>query len=147
MGWRETHGRQFEVPGLIDYMVRAGVLEDSSLSIHQLPVFSWTDPVTDELVSILVDHPYRPHRTGFTEVRFIVQAGSPGEEEYLFGGDDLSLALGQMFEEIEGVVQHFPVRGISLPPGDPWHDPMDYLRQLSEEWDKEARKGAKYWEP
>lgn len=94
--WEEEHGKDYEVPGLIDYMVDREILVDSSWHNDGAPRFHIVDPKDESRgVTLWVDHPVASQReAGPGGGRFHVSDGefmSDSEDE--FETDDLEKAI------------------------------------------------------
>lgn len=103
MTWRREHGEQYEVPGLIQYLVRRRVLEDSSWHNDVAPSFRLVDPANEEYgITLWVDHPVKSMReTGGK--RFVVVEGELiSEREFELETDDLEEALETFFDRAFG---------------------------------------------
>jgi hypothetical protein len=101
MSWKTEHGKDFEVPGLIDYMVKEGILKDISWHNDTKPRFVIEDPDDDQSgVTIWVDHPIQSERELQGErPRFHVQAGEiVGESIDEIETDDLEKAVTTALE-------------------------------------------------
>jgi hypothetical protein len=48
MSWKSEFGLDYEVPGLIEFMTKAGILEDVSWHNDVMPSFKVSDPVNEE---------------------------------------------------------------------------------------------------
>lgn len=104
MSWKTEHGKDFEVPGLIDYMVKKGMLKDISWHNDTKPRFVIEDPDDDQSgVTIWVDHPLWSEREVYSEgPRFHVTVGEiVGESEEEFETDELEKALSKVVEYSE----------------------------------------------
>lgn len=101
MSWKTEHGADFDVPALIDFMVKKEMLEDVSWHNDTMPRFDITDPDDDENRVILwVDHVVASEReAGPGGKRFMVQAGADGSDE--FDTDELEEAVAKVCEFAE----------------------------------------------
>lgn len=110
MSWKMEHGKDFEVPGLIEYMVKEGILKDISWHNDTKPRFVIEDPDDEESgITIWVDHPISSERELGEGPRFHVQAGelmSDGVDE--FETDDLEKAITTALEYAEKHISKAP---------------------------------------
>lgn len=111
MSWKNEHGKDFEVPGLIDYMVKEGILKDISWHNDTKPRFIIEDPDDEESgVTIWVDHPIQSERELQGEgPRFHIQAGEiVGESIDEIETDDLEKAITTALEYAERHINKAP---------------------------------------
>lgn len=111
MSWKTEHGKDFEVPGLIDYMVKEGILKDISWHNDTKPRFVIEDPDDDQSgVTIWVDHPIQSERELQGEgPRFHVQAGEiVGDSVDDMETDDLEKAITTALEYAEKHISKAP---------------------------------------
>lgn len=124
--WQAEHGADYEVPGLIDFMVKEGILTDISWHNDVCPSFSVDDPADEERgVRLWVDHPVLSEReTG--NKRFAITKGPYGSEsEFEFETDDLEEAIDVLIKQAK-----------SFFPGDREPDPHG----LVQEWRKSVSR-------
>lgn len=96
MSWKDEHGAEFEVPSLIQYMTKKGMLVDQSWHNDAMPRFAIVDPDDEENgVVIWVDHPMGSQREHGPSLRFMVHGGeiSGGDPVDQFETDDLEKAI------------------------------------------------------
>lgn len=107
MSWKHEHGLEYEVPGLIDFMVKAGILEDFSWHNDSMPSFAVKDPEKEEYgVRIWVAHPLKSSREDQGGKRFHVQEGEFVSESYWeLDTDDLEEAIISLLERAD---KYFP---------------------------------------
>ena len=128
MSWKEEHGKDFEVPGLIDYMVKKGMLDDISWHNDTKPRFVIEDPDDESSgVTIWVDHPIESERELPGEgPRFHVTAGEiVGEPIEDMETDDLEKAVTTLFEYAE---KHYP------------KIPLHHFDNIVRDWVKSVRR-------
>jgi hypothetical protein len=95
MTWLGEHGPEYEVPGLIQFMVKEGILQDLSWHNDTCPSFAILDPKNEDRgVRMFVDHPVKGRREFPEWGRFIVQLGElSGKPDFELETDDLETAL------------------------------------------------------
>lgn len=95
MSWQEEFGKDYEVPGLIEHMVKLGILEDFSWHNDSSPSFVVKDPEDEERgVRIWIEHPVKSIREFDDMKRFLVQYGEFGRDgEENLNTDDLEEAI------------------------------------------------------
>lgn len=103
MSWKSEHGLDYEVPGLIDFMVKEGILEDVSWHNDVMPSFKISDPANEEYwVRLWVDHPVA-HRRETGGHRFVVSKGMyGGEYDFEYETDDLEDAVNAFLRQAHG---------------------------------------------
>lgn len=104
MSWQSEHGPSYEVPGLITFMVKEGILKDDSWHNDTMPRFQVEDPKNEDRgVTLWVDHPIGSQReTGPEGKRFMVQDGDlAGESDFELETDDLEEALTTLLSKAE----------------------------------------------
>lgn len=112
--WKIEQGPQYEVPGLIEFLVKEGILVDNSWHNDACPRFDLAKIVEkdgdDYGVTLWVDHPYVKYRN--VDKRFLASEGfmmSESDEEV--ETDDLREALLFVFKRL---AKYFPkYRGYS----------------------------------
>jgi len=106
MGWLEEFGPDYEVPGLIDFMVREGIVEDLSWQNDASPSFAVKDPQDEGRgVRLWVAHPVMSLRE-FESKRFLVEQGEfAGETEWELDTNDLEEAVTAFLRRAE---KHMP---------------------------------------
>lgn len=127
MGWIQEHGPDYEVPGLIDFMVSEGVIEDISWHNDAAPSFVVEDPKREERgVCLWVGHPVLSQRE-MGGKRYIVQEGDlAGESDWEMETDDLEEALTAFLRRAE---KHLPL------------DRRPHFDRLVEAWRKSLVQG------
>lgn len=97
--WQRELGSEFDVPSLVETLVRMGVMEDSSWHNDSAPSFTIVDPTAEDRgIRLWVGHPIKYMREG-EEQRFGVQLGElSSEPEQDFATDELEEALTKLFE-------------------------------------------------
>jgi hypothetical protein len=108
VSWKTEHGEDFEVPGIIDFMVKKEILEDASWHNDTMPRFEVRDPKDEESgVFLWVDHPIGSEReTGREGKRYMIQAGEfSSDMEFELETDDLEEALTAV---LRLSAKHFP---------------------------------------
>lgn len=102
MGWIGEHGPDYEVPGLIDFMVGLDILKDMSWHNDAAPSFGVDDPEREGRgVRLWVDHPVLSQREVGGK-RFIVQDGEwAGESDWEMDTDDLEEAVTALLRRAE----------------------------------------------
>jgi hypothetical protein len=107
MSWKDEHGAEFDVPALIQYMVKKKMLEDQSWHNDTMPRFAIIDPEDDETGALIwVDHPIGHEREAGPGPRFMVHGGEVSSDPMdQFETDDLEKALETLFEYAE---KHIP---------------------------------------
>lgn len=131
MGWISEFGREYEIPGIVDWMARQGVVEDISWHNDVMPSFALTDPADDGYgVRIWIDHPIRLMRETGASNRFTVQEGPLiSESDFERSTDDLQDALGFFFERaLRPRYRTHPFRGL------PWVMSEAPATSAAEEW-------------
>ncbi len=101
MSWKNEHGPDFEVPGVISNMVKDGILKDISWHNDSMPRFVIEDPDDeDNGVCLWVDHPIGEQREhGSGGKRFMVSAnGLVADPVDVLETDDLEEALKTLAE-------------------------------------------------
>lgn len=103
MSWKVEHGKEFDVPSLIEYMAKKGILVDQSWHNDSMPRFAIVDPEDEENgVLIWVDHPMGSQREAGPGPRFMVHGGEfSGDPVDQFETDDLEKAVEKAFEYAE----------------------------------------------
>ena len=126
MSWKAEHGKDYEVPSLIEFMVKKGILKDISWHNDTMPRFIIEDPENEENgVCIWVDHPLGSKREAGPGPRFGVMVGPLGSEaDEEDETDDLEEAINTALEYAE---KHYPS----------WH-PIEF-DDLVDEWKKSVR--------
>ena len=106
MGWQEEFGPDYEVPGLIDFMVREGIVEDFSWKNDASPSFAVKDPQDEGRgIRLWVAHPVMSLRE-FESKRFLVQEGEfISESDWEMDTDDLEEAVTAFLRRAE---KHMP---------------------------------------
>lgn len=94
MSWKSEHGSDYEVPGLIEFMAKEGILEDVSWHNDVMPSFKISDPTNEEYwVRLWVDHPVAFERE-MGGRRFVVSKGLYASEyDFEYETDDLEDAV------------------------------------------------------
>jgi len=130
MGWKAEHGGDFEVPGVVEFLVKKGILEDQSWHNDASPSFAVADPKREEYgVRLWVDHPITSMRENLGK-RFVVTEGEFGtESDFELETDDLEEAL---LETLKRLKKYIPDKIDD--------DPEYMLTELLEEWAKSERK-------
>jgi hypothetical protein len=111
VSWKDEHGKDFEVPGLINHMVKLGILKDISWHNDMKPRFVIEDPDDDGSgVTIWVDHPIQSERELQGEgPRFHVTAGEiVGDSIDELETDDLEKAITTALEYAEKHIAKAP---------------------------------------
>ena len=124
--WKKEHGPDYEVPGVIDFMVKQGVLTDMSWHNDVCPSFGVDDHKNSQRgVRLWVDHPITFEReTG--NKRFAITKGEYGSEhEFELETDDLVEALETLVKQAK---PYFP----------PDREPD--VQGLIEEWKHSVRR-------
>lgn len=125
--WISEHGRNFEVPHFIDYLVNQKVIEDLSWHNDEAPAFGLSDPNSDRRVLLWVGHPMRSRRYDEGD-RFAVQE----DDTIDFVSDDLEESLKHFFRAIA----RYQLRGRVGPkewrPNAPSHTEEDWEEKLGE---------------
>jgi hypothetical protein len=100
MSWKDEFPLDYEIPGLIEFMVKEGVLQDISWHNDVMPSFSVPDPKREDYgVRLWVDHPVAFEReTGGR--RFGVVKGPYGSEnDFEYDTDDLEDAINAFLRQ------------------------------------------------
>lgn len=107
MSWKDEHGAEFDVPALIQYMVKKGMLVDQSWHNDSMPRFAIVDPADEENgVLIWVDHPMGSQREAGAGPRFLVHGGEISSDPVdQFDTDDLEQAITTA---LEYAAKHIP---------------------------------------
>lgn len=96
MTWESEQGLVYEVPKFVLFLVKKGILQDSSWHNNTAPSFGVYDEKTDKSVVLWTDHPIKDRRENMG-ARFMVQVGDEMEAEV----DDLQTALERLFKELQ----------------------------------------------
>lgn len=137
MSWIHEHGRAYEVPGFIEFLVEKKIIEDLSWHNDVSPSFGVSDDRTEKLVRLWVDHPFKDHRET-QGTRFAVTVEEEASQEDFFDYDDLDPALEKLFTlaaevklgRVPGVLEWRPETHVESE----WEDPMYYLSELKKEY-------------
>lgn len=102
--WEAEHGKGYEIPHTIDWLVNRKVLVDSSWHNDMSPSFMIPDPVKEDYgLRIWVDHPIHSLREVPGTKRFMLQEGEfTSEADFEFETDDLEELLLKLFERAGG---------------------------------------------
>lgn len=131
MSWVAEFGREYEIPTIVDWMVRQGILEDMSWHNDAMPSFGLVDPANDEYgIRLWVDHPLRALREFQQSTRFVVEEGVfISESDYEHTTDDLQDALMKLVARaLQPRYKDHPFRRL------PWVDPEVVRRKTGKEW-------------
>ena len=117
----------YEIPGLVDFLVKEGAVQDLSSKNHVAPSFGQAFP--DEIVVRLwVDHPLASHREYPSAKRFKVEIYPDGQQaDASFDFDELEDALGVLFRELGKAWRLRPHDHV-------WEAPDEYLEDLVAAW-------------
>lgn len=93
--WESVFGHDYEVPGIVRYLVQKKILQDTSYGNDESPSFGIWDPTSDKRVVLWVDHPIGSKRQTPGE-RFHVQEG----DKIFFSTEDLEAALVELYHAL-----------------------------------------------
>ena len=127
MGFVEEFPADYEVPGLVVFLVREGAIEDLSSGNGVSPSFGRAFPDGRPTVQLWVDHPLSDHREYPGAKRFRVDVAPEGDVAAAFEYDELGDALGVLFRELGKAWRMFPH-------DDVWEAPDEYLEDLIASW-------------
>ena len=128
MGFVEEFPADYEVPGLVVFLVREGAIEDLSSGNDVSPSFGRFFPDGNPTVRLWVDHPLSGHRQYPGARRFRVDVAPDGQHvEASFEYDELQDALGVLFRELGKAWRGRPHDGA-------WEAPDEYLEDLVAAW-------------
>lgn len=132
--WEAEHGKGYDVPSVIDYLVDRKVLQDFSWHNDMAPSFAIQDPKKEEYgLRIWVDHPLGSLREVPGGKRFMLQEGEFGSEhDFELESDDLEEILIELFKRAgDERYSRAAIRKQS------WFDPQDpdeSMKYFIEEW-------------
>ncbi len=97
--WEVEHGKDYDVPSVIDRLVSKKILEDHSWHNDMAPSFMIMDPKNEDYgLRIWVDHPLQSMREVPGTKRFMLQEGEfSSEVDFELETDDLEELLIQLF--------------------------------------------------
>lgn len=128
--WKKEGFLDFDIPGIIDYLVATGFLKDTSYKNDSSPRFTLSaNEDADSGILLWVQHPLRGHRDVDDDFgRFIVEEGKFSDErcdKRSFDTDDLEEALSRIF----GMAADDRYSDVTS--GQPWFDPDDIAVTLN----------------
>jgi hypothetical protein len=135
MSWKAEQGADYEVPGIINFMVKKGILQDQSWHNDASPSFGVEDPEREgRLLRIWVDHPLTSRRE-VSGKRFTVHEGEGGTEpDFEYSTDDLEQALEKFLVRAFGA--EYNLGDSDLVASD---DPQETLSYIIEAWEKSLK--------
>jgi hypothetical protein len=139
MSWFDEFESYYEIPGIIPFLIRKGILKDLSWHNDVAPSFGVVQDDGSD-IRIWVDHPFKSHRQ-YQEARFMITVTEKEDSVFSFYTDDLEEALETLFSKLAlwykrmlpGVLDWRPLETSE------WDDPSEYLDELKREYLSDPR--------